>query len=136
MYMLPMIRNQKTIGSAKAITKTVVLIPSMITWGIVFLVILLIGLGIMFIFFPTFTFFLKYLMLTVVGLITFGVCYSILTGFVREYIATAIVSLAMALIFVIVMRMFPFYWLIVITIIIGIVWIVLKTAGITKIFGE
>jgi len=127
-------RNQTTMNPVQRQTKTVILIPSLITWGIVALVVLMLGLGLMFLFFPTFTFFLKYCMIAVAGLIAFGISYNILCGFVHEYIATAVISLIIAIAFTIVMRMFPFYWLVAITIVIGIIWIILKTSGITRIF--
>ena len=133
--MSPIMKNQGAISPITAITKTIVLIPSLLVWGTIFLVMFLIGLGIMFVVFPTFTFLLKYFMIMIAGLIIFSVSYGMLTAFMREYMATAVISVIVAIMFMVVMRMFPFYWLIVITVIIGIAWTILKTAGITRIFG-
>lgn len=133
--MFPIMKNQGAISPITAITKTIVLIPSLLVWGTIFLVMFLIGLGIMFVVFPTFTFLLKYFMIMIAGLIIFSVSYGMLTAFMREYMATAVISVIVAIMFMVVMRMFPFYWLIVITVIIGIAWTILKTAGITRIFG-
>ena len=114
--------------------KTVMIIPSMIAWGFIFLIMMLIALGVMFIWFPSFFFILKYTLMAIVGLSIFSVSYSLLTPFTKEYIVTAIVSLVIAIGIVLAMRALPFYITISLTIIILAVYLVLKTAGITRIF--
>ena len=102
----------------------------------IILIVFLIVLAVFFVLFPTFVFFLKYFTIGAVGLIMFGVIYTIMSKFVNEYIATAVISLIIALAVMIMLREFSFYWLIAIAIIMLVAWSVLKTTGITRIFGE
>ena len=118
----------------KTITKTVMIIPSMIAWGFVFLIAMLVVLGFMFIWFPSFFFILKYTLMAIVGLSVFSVTYSLLTTFVKEYVVTAIVSIVITTGIVFTMRALPFYITIAITIIVLIMYLIFKTSGITRIF--
>lgn len=123
--------NFSILGTSWKIVKVV---PSMISVGIFFLIAMLVGLVVMFIWFPSFFFILKYTLMAIVGLSMFSVTYSLLTTFVKEYAVTGIVSLAIAMGITLAMRTLPFYITIAITIIVLIAYLILKTSGITRIF--
>ena len=132
-----MMLETTNIDPAKSVAKTAAkgfVIPFVMKFSFIFLILMLAVLGVMFIWFPSFFFILKYTLMAIVGLSIFIVSYSFLVGFANERIVTAIIALFISMGFVFAMRTFPFYITIALTIIILAVYLVLKTAGITRIF--